>query len=199
MLYIPPNLINHNIIWCNGAPKTGTHLLLNAVYHLGVHKKRLRHEHKYYDGWSDWKNLEKPQLAHLHIIRHPKNVLISYVRYTFNECSEKHVLDNIPNVIDDCRVFVKWLYDKEVLTVKFENMLKNDKTLKNIAKFIGVPFKKSAFLNMTNKVVDLGFDNTKTNKHSNWQDWWSDRHQDRWIEYGGPQLEIDLGYGNNSH
>ena len=170
------------MITANGSPKTGTHLLLKALYLFGGEGILSSHQHKPYRSVIDGK--------HIHITRHPKNTLISWLRFTGQELVEQVIIDNMQDIINEMTGYVGWLSDESVCNVTFEELLTNEQELVKISNHINIPLAYNHFKRL------WGGTNTSTGSPSNWKTYWNDELQYEWINQGGLTLEKTLGYEN---
>lgn len=168
------------MITINGSPKTGTHLLQKAVVLFGVDYLLTKYTHS-----LDEKEIEG---KHLHIIRNPRNVLISWMRFNKNNFNEKDIINTIPSIIKEMKEYTKWLDDKNVFNTKFEILLTDPNELIKIGKFLGEKPIDNHF-----KLI-WGGTKTFTNSLSNWREYWSDSIGIAWEKSGGLELENVLGY-----
>lgn len=136
----------------------------------------------------------------LHIIRHPKNVAVSWMRHRNKQNSsvlltQKTLAQLIENKMFGMSVvkyysgFLKWLEQPHVLTVRFEDVFeKKDLVAHKI------------FTYLDHKAEHLDFSSiygegaTYTGKWSDWQEWWSEEIDAVWQKTGGLDLEKRLGY-----
>ena len=166
------------MILCNGSPKTGTHLLVKAVRLFGGDAQLSNHNHN--------PNLSEP---HIHIIRNPRNALISYLRMSKIELLRSNIIKEMPRFIAEYSEYIKLLDRKDVLTVTFENLLTDESELEKISAFIDLPLIDNHFRKLWGQTM------TFTGELSNWRDHWAHTKIDRkWQEYGGLALESALGY-----
>lgn len=169
------------MITVNGSPKTGTHLLLKAVYTFEGEGYTARHTH------SDSTRVVAGK--HIHIKRNPRNVLISYIRYLGRaDLSKPHILKTIPIVIEEMKMYLPLLTTKAILNVSFEELLTNPAELGRIAAYIGLPCKPTQFDNLWGNTL------TFTGSLSNWRDYWDDDIAAEWEARGGKILEALMGY-----
>jgi len=166
------------MIDCNGSPKTGTHLLVKAVRLFGSTAIMASHNHD-------------PDLSgsHIHIIRNPRNALISYLRMQQVDLLRTNIIKEMPRFIAEYSEYVNLLSRDDVLTIRFESLLTEESELLKISKFIGLPLINNHFRKL------WGQTNTFTGKLSNWREYWShSKVQRKWSELGGLALESALGY-----
>tara|TARA_R110000850_G_scaffold54940_1_gene130337 strand:+ start:156 stop:689 length:534 start_codon:yes stop_codon:yes gene_type:complete len=168
------------MIVCNGSSKTGTHLLLKAVYLFGGGGCLAIHRHD-------------PLLSScIHIKRRPKNVLISYIRnFSEDGLTTENIIKYIPIVLKEIAEYKNLLSDNSVLNVSFEKLLTDPSELKRISDFINIPLADNHFKDL------WGNTSTFTGSLSNWRDHWNDEIQSKWVECGGENLSAEFGYNDN--
>ncbi len=202
------------LVICNGNPKAGTHALVKTVELLGIpwdHTGQCRLGHCILGHWStsnpppqvtaylvkkELDETAKPDFKHIHIVRNPRNMLVSWVRFSTGECSPGRLISAFKNYVlnkpiyDEFVAYVGWLDFPGVLTVRFEE-LTGDKgeTAQKIADFLGVPVLPDTVERR------LGGTVTWTGKLSHWPDYWSDEIEAAWVEARGPEIEEMFGYG----
>lgn len=169
------------MIYCNGSPKNGTHLLLNSVRLFGGVCFTAQHKHE-------------PNLIlskddkHIHIVRNPRNALISYMRMNNIDLSVKNISNEIPRLIEEQSSYLHYLRDTKTLNIKFENLVSSDKELNRMAKYLDM------------RLIDDHFDKSKkgvatwTGRLSNWVEVWEGKINSAWIVNGGLELEQKMGY-----
>jgi len=172
----------------NGAMKTGTHLLLRCVELFG--QDEVRHAHDPYRDFSGRKVSygTKVQGKHLHIIRHPKNILISWCRYVYQDDSEQILIDNMFRAVRPVMAFAGWIDESGVHTVRFEDLLTKPEEVDKIGEYLGLSPVMDHFERMQ------GGGPTFTGNPSVWQEHWTSRLQQHWEEAGGPAAERAYGY-----
>ncbi len=207
------------LVICNGNVKAGRHALIKTVELLGIpwdHQERGRPGHCISGHWpghrppppvtahllrkatarEDGKPLPEPDFKHIHIIRHPRNMLVSWVRFTRTDVAPGYLIAAFKSyfegrpIYDEFVGYRGWLNDPEVLNVRFEGLTSDDgETAQQIADFLDVP--------MLPDVVErrLGGTITWTGKLSNWEDHWSEIIDQAWGEARGPEIEEMFGYG----
>ena len=172
-------------IVCTGASKSGTHLLLKAVRlfygNIGLpFHSHVPHAHKE----SDKK--------YINIIRNPRNTLISWVRFNRLPIDEKHLIQEIPDIIAEGAEYLGWLADDDALNVRFEELNTTPSELDKIAEFIDMPLVDKHYSKL------WGGTKTFTGKLSHWPPFWTPEVAKCWTEHGGDNLERQLGYGDNT-
>ena len=167
---------------CNGIPKSGTHALERAVQLLGC---LTQHTHTPYDS---------SQGRQIVIFRHPKNVLVSWLRHQGIGVTEGHLIGlckefrGLP-LYDAFAEYTPYLHDKDVLTVRFESLFSDGgETLNRIAQYLDVPVPPDAYGNI------VGLTRSYTGKLSNWEDHWSELVESAWVEGRGPEVEAAWNY-----
>ena len=170
----------------NGFPKCGSHLLQKAVALLGQDSELV---HQPYPHTFEGK--------HLCIFRHPRNVLISYVRYinmsvstgtlllamdTFNEVG--------PGFVKGYENFLPWLNDPNTKCFRFEEMQKDDTAIRSIAGYLEVPYLEDAY-----PIFAVpGTTYTWSGRLSDWKEHWNPTIQEKWVACGGQALQKKLEY-----
>lgn len=173
------------MISCNGSSKTGTHALLKTVYLFGGMGFTATHNHIPFD-------TEQVLGKHIHIRRNPRNVLISWIRFTKQKLREDVIIKNMPYIIDEMKGYLGWLTDDKVLNVSFEDLLTDENELNRISDFIGLPLTDNHFKKL------WGNTPTFTNNLSDWQWYWqSELVQKAWVANDGHILETLMGYSPN--
>ena len=169
-------------IICTGSSKTGTHALLKAArlfyQHLNLPEHiHLPHSHK------------KANRRHLHITRHPRNTLVSWVRFTGEEVTTGRLVGHTPKIINENLQYVPWLSDDFLVhNIRFEELLSNPSVIQGMSDFIGLPMIENHFEEIWGDTF------TFTGSLSSWEDHWNDTVDAAWSSHGGPELERLLGY-----
>jgi len=174
-------------------PKSGTHALVKAVELLGIPwmqeggaKEYCIHGHYEIDQ-------PMPRGKQILIIRNPRDMLVSWVRWTKSSVTEGYLISATKSYYsgksfrDEARNYIDWFNDDETFVVKFESLISEPETLQQIARFINAPYIDGAFENIP------GLTKTWTGKLSNWRDHWSSAVEQAWVDSGG--LEIERGWG----
>lgn len=160
---------------CTGSRKTGTHALHRMVSLFGIQAEHLHIKHK-----------DKSGNDYIHIIRHPKNVLVSWVRHRGLEVTEDNLLKESELMINEMWLYQPWL-NEPILTVRFESLF-TPETLNEIARYLN----RSPIENHLEKA--WGNTQTFTGKLSNWRNYWTERLEANWTKLSGDYLEEKLGY-----
>jgi hypothetical protein len=172
------------MLYCTGAPKTGTHLLLKALHLFGGKGLAAVHSHK--DHYSKW-NIDDKRV---HIIRNPRNVLISWVRYQKLPRNDNTIIGSMDYIIKRINGHFGWLAENTVLTVRFEELLTNPDILKLISKHINMPLIDNHFELLWGDTL------TFTNDLTDWKDFWTDDIQEAWVNKRGIEIEDKMCYFN---
>lgn len=170
---------------CNGIPKSGTHALEKAVQLLG---QKTQHGHLPYS--------KKPSHTHILILRHPKNMLVSWVRFIRSIVTQGFLIEAMSNYsqedagtfYDEFLAYKPYLTDKDTLVVKYEDLVLSDECIKKIADYLDVPYLDDAFDSL------LGMTKTWTGRPSVWQEHWTDEVQKVWENINGPEIEKVWNY-----
>ena len=170
-------------IIANGLPKTGTHALNKTIQLLGVPSEI---GHLTY--------AEKAEGKIICTFRNPRNVIISWLRFTGRPVTQGMIIEQIRNygnigIVNACAEYTPYLSDDSVLCVKYENLYTDGgKTVEEIADFLGVPVLDDCYPNIPGLTV------TWTGKPSNWKEHWTDEVDKVWVKCGGPELEAAWKY-----
>lgn len=169
------------MILCNGSPKTGTHLLLKAARMFGGRCVLSVHRHDI--------AIDSIEHQHIHIIRCPRNALISYLRMQNIEPLRSNIIKEIPRFIEEYSSYLHYLDDQNTLNIRFESLLNNPSELDRIAGFLGKPL----VLNHFDRIK--GGTATYNETPSEYKEFWLNSTIARkWTEFGGDVLESKLGY-----
>ncbi len=172
------------MLFCTGSPKTGTHLLLKAVHLFGEECDEAVHSHK--DHNVRWSAEDK----RVHIIRNPRDVVISWVRYQHLPRNDRTIIKSMSFMIKCMLGHVGWLNEPHCLTVRFEELLKDQKVLESIGSYLNLPLAEDHFESL------WGGTSTFTGDLTNWKEFWNDKIDSEWKSRGGVELENKLGYVN---
>ena len=169
------------MVFCNGSPKTGTHLLLKVVRMFGGRCVLAVHRHDV--------AIDSIEHQHIHIIRCPRNALISYLRMQNIEPLRSNIIKEMPRFIEEYQDYLHYLDDDNTLNVRFESLLSDPNELDKIAVFLNKPLVEDHFNNM------VGGTATYNETSSNYKEFWlHSKISRKWIEFGGGMLEGKLGY-----
>ena len=172
------------MLYCTGAPKTGTHLLLKALHLFGGDCLQAIHSHK--DHNFPWKTTD----TRVHIIRNPRNVLISWVRYQHLPRNDETIIGSMNYVISCMLGHYGWIEEEHCLTVRFEELLEDPNVIKKISEHLDKPLIEDHFDSL------WGDTDTFTNDLTEWRDFWTDDVNTAWIEKGGVEIENKMCYFN---
>jgi|TARA_R110000744_G_scaffold47410_4_gene104400 hypothetical protein len=173
------------MLYCTGAPKTGTHLLLKALHLFGGAGLAAIHSHK--DHNFRWRVEDK----RVHIIRNPRNVVISWVRYQKLPRNNQTIIGSMDYIIKRVNGHFGWLKEETVLTVRFEELLTDPSVIKKIGIHIGMAPVDNHFESLWGNTL------TFTDDLTNWKDFWNDEVNAAWKAKGGIEIENKLNYVNN--
>ena len=161
------------IVYANGSRKTGTHLLHRC---LSLFDGVLAvHQHIPFGAVVTH--------SHVHIVRNPRNVLLSWSR-------EKNIALSscMDDVVASMTAFEGWLTDPDVHTVRFEELLTDEAIIAGIGVFIG----KAVAVDHNKRM--WGGTKTFTGDLSDWTSVWTSQLDSAWGAYGGHVLESNYGY-----
>lgn len=171
------------MILVNGCPKHGTHALLKAVELLGQDAG---------DVWHCARGDRLPDgvTKHLFIFRDPRDGLVSWIRQQGKVVTDGTFMAAVRNgeYLKILRSFVGWMRDDSAFKVCYEDLVKDDKALRAIAGFLGVPYLESAFPNLPGLTI------TWHPIRSNFRQVWTPAVESVWRDAGGDDLVTEFGY-----
>ena len=149
------------MIVVNGCPKHGNHALLKSVELLGQDAGSIIH----YAHGTQFPEGTK----HLFIYRDPRNGLISWMRQQGKSITDGTVMAAIREgtYLRYLRDFSGWMTDDTAFKVRFESLIADDVSIRDIAFFLDVPFLDSAFKNLTGMTI------TWTGELSDFRTFWT--------------------------
>lgn len=180
------------MIVVNGCPKSGTHALLKAVELLGQPVDDVHHI-------PFGQPLPDGVTKHLFIIRDPRNVIISWLRFNGKTVTDGTIMaaaqenDNGTSLLQIADSFLGWLTDANTHVVKFEDLIKDDAALRGIAAFLGVPYLDTAFPNLPGYTITWTGDGV-TPAYSDYTQIWTPALAAFWTANGGDALVAAYGY-----
>lgn len=177
-----------------GIPKSGTNATEKACKLLNANPSPHQHTANY-------------RLANQHkvvcVFRHPRNVLVSAVRYQNHQIrgmdaavTEKKMIDQFFDFFNGSlsasyAAYMKWFGTKAHI-LKFEELFEphsdNQQTLDALADYLGKPRQ------WYDPTQLLGGTYTWTGRLSQWQEHWTPELDKLWIEEGMIDIETKLGY-----
>lgn len=173
------------MLYCGGAPKSGTNLLLKAIELFGADEVRKHH----YGFYKPYPYEDKPH-PQVQIIRNPRNVLISWVRFMALPRNDTTIIKSMDFMLDYLHDHFPCISDDRWHTVRFEELLSDPQVLQGIADYLGLPLIENHFERLWGDTV------TFTGDLTNWKDWWTEEVDKAWIDKGGVELELKMGYVN---
>lgn len=192
-------------VFANGFPKTGNHGLVHACELLGI-PATVNHR-PYAEG------LPEGTTHHLHIIRDPRNVIVSMLRFNRQPVNAGTFLSRFrmfqsDSLIQEMREFEPWfdpwflrleslspsfrLHAQRLanmtLTVRWEDLVASDATMRQIAEFVGTEYIDGAFDRLPSRTF------TWNQEHSDFRKIWTKQVGKVWTEEGGDELLKRWGY-----
>lgn len=161
----------------NGFPKSGNHALLKACQLLGLPIPSVNH----------LPYSKKTSGKHILIIRDPRNILVSKLRFEGSRVTPGMVISKFrlfdkKSLVEEMAEYEGWLTDPDTLVVKFEELVSDPSIIKKIAEFVDTPYIEGAFEELP------GLTRTWTGALSNYQDYWTQDVANVWDAEGGPEL-----------
>ena len=190
--------MNLSRILVNGFPKSGCHALQKACELLGVpaivtHAPYVREFDKDHaeTGLEAGNSLEKDKC--ILIKRHPKNILISWLRFNqkpttpgmFISAFRKFDHDSLVNEMGE---FERWLTDPNTLVVSYEDLTKDKGGMMAVSSFLKIPYLEGAFEHLE------GMTKTYNKVHSDYRTMWTPDVENVWVSEGGRELMARWGY-----
>lgn len=169
----------------NGFPKAGNHALIKALELLGL---PVSVNHIPYPATVD-----EP---HLFIVRDPRNVLLSAMRFTHKPITEGTIIAafrRFPmdrderSLVASMADYEPWLTRADV--IRYEALVADDREHRRIASIVGVPYLDGAWEHLPGHTM------TWHAEHSDWQAVWTDNIARVWRDEGGDELLGRWGYG----
>jgi len=173
------------MLYCGGATKSGTNLLLKALELFGTDEVRKHH----YGFYKPYPYEDKPH-PQVQIIRNPRNVLISWVRFMKLPRNDTTIIKSMDFMLDYLNDHFPCIADDRWHTVRFEELLDDSKVLQGIADYLGLTLIENHFEKLWGDTVTFTGDLTK------WEDWWTEEVDKAWTDKGGNKLELEMGYNN---
>lgn len=172
----------------NGFPKAGNHALVKACELLGVPAKV-----DHINAINGWKGLPEGTTHHIFIKRDPRNILLSWLRFTGKQQTPGMFLTSLirfqsKSFAEELAEYESWLHDSNTLVVKYEDLIANDTEMKRIAAYLMVDYIPGAFEDLP------GYTTTWHADHSDWQKMWTPQMTPIWNVYGGIELLARWGY-----
>ena len=174
------------MLYCGGAPKSGTNLLLKAISLFNTNDDVRKH-HYGFDKPFPFEDDAHPQVQ---IIRNPRNTLISWVRFKSLPRNNDTIIKSMELCIDYMNSHFDCIADDRWHTVRFEELLSDPKVIEGIGEYLGLPLVENHFEKL------WGDTSTFTNDLTDWKDWWTEEVNEAWTTKGGVELETKMNYVN---
>ena len=173
------------MLYCGGAPKSGTNLLLKALKLFGTDEVRKHH----YGFYKPYPYEDKPH-PQVQIIRNPRNVLISWVRFMKLPRNDTTIIKSMDFMLDYLHDHFPSIADDRWHTVRFEELLSDPQVLQGIGDYLGLTLIENHFEQLWGDTVTFTGDLTM------WEDWWTETVHEAWSKKGGVKLENKMRYFN---
>jgi len=172
-------------IICNGFPKAGNHALQKAVELLGQ-PASVNHI-------SFTEGISKDIDLHLHIIRDPRNIVISWLRHNDESVTPGMFISRFrkfqsKSLVEEMAEYEGWLTDTRTIIIRYENLVTDINVMKDLATYMEVPYLAGAWEELP------GLTRTWNAIKSDYNTVWTDDIQNVWVEEGGPGLLTRWGY-----
>jgi hypothetical protein len=170
-------------VFANGVPKCGNHALVKGLELLGVNAT-VNHvpfgEHAAeYD-------------AIVFVKRDPRNALVSWLRFNNQPVTQGTFIAGLHNfdgseLVKTFDSYFPWLNCGSHV-IAYEDLIRDDFALRELAGYLGVPYLEDAFANLPN--------HTKTwnAERSDYRTIWTPQVQIAWQDVGGNELLARWGY-----
>ena len=170
-------------VFMNGFPKSGNHALWKACELLGV------------PGVVNHEAFDEKYLSdkNIFIKRDPRNVIVSMLRMNKQSVTDGMFITRFRkfqqrSLIDDMAEYEPWLSHNRVLVVRYEDLIKDDRTMREIAKHLDIPYLRDAYKHLPGHTRTWNID------RSDYCAIWSDAVEQVWCSEGGPELLTRWGY-----
>lgn len=169
---------------CNGFPKSGNHALVKACELLG---QPATVNHIVYQPLPN-------EARHVFIRRDPRNVLVSQLRHMRDQVTPGKFLSRFRSLSgslslsDEMAHFEGWLHDAQTHVVRYEYLTSDERAMRGIAEFLGVPYIDGAFAELP------GHTATWNEVRSDYREVWTPEVQEIWAAEGGNELLARWGY-----
>ena len=184
------------MIICNGIEKSGLHALSKSVQLLGIPSNSFAPDAPNSVAFDHipYGTLDPKYTKHIYIRRHPRNMLISWVRFIALPVTTGTLIGAMQGFVegsfhDYCSKFIPWLNEPGVLQVRFEDLFTDGGvTMQKIADYLGVPLDPDAYPNIP------GFTQTWTGKLSDWTTVWNAELETALTQYRCNEIQTAFGY-----
>jgi len=176
-------------VFSSGFPKSGTHALAKAIELLG--QPTIAGEHRTYA-----EGVPADVTHHVFIKRDPRNIVLSWLRSNREPVTPGMVMSRIQrfdqhSLVEEMRPYEGWLVVGQTLrthVVRYEDLIADDKALRGIAEFLGVPYIEDAWEQLEGHTI------TYFPEHSDYRKVWNEAVAKRWTTSGGDALLRRWGY-----
>ncbi len=179
----------------NGFPKAGNHAGMKACELLGVPAKvtHMPFIRPRTEGTPTQVGLPLGVTKHIFIIRDPRNILISWIRFMGKQVTPGMFMAYFHkfqerSLQEEMLEYRSWLGEANTLVVKYEDLIKDDREMRRIAAYLEVPYIEGSFEKLP------GFTMTWNDEHSDWKKLWTLELAKAWNKAGGWKLQAEWGY-----
>ncbi len=172
-------------VFCNGFPKSGNHALQKAVELLGVPAEVNHRPFK--------EGLPHGATHHVLIVRDPRNVIISWLRFNGDPVTPGKFLARFRkfqdrSLADEMAEYEPWREAHGTYIVRYEQLIEDDRTMREIAAYLGVSYISGSFAALPNHT------RTWNPVRSDYRGIWTPEVIAAWGAEGGDELLARWGY-----
>lgn len=167
-----------------GIPKSGNHALKKACELLG---------HDMQVGHLIYEKRE-PDQAYICIIRDPRNILISWMRFVEKPITLPWIKESLFSGIFEHTLLewhvkcLAWLQDSQTKVIRYED-LATPAEMKKLAGYLDAEYPDGAC-----EELPKGKTLTSNEKHTHWQEYWTPEIEEAWNAAGGEWMLTNFKY-----
>jgi hypothetical protein len=172
-------------VFCNGFPKAGNHALQKAVELLGV---PCNVSHRVFEDGVPYGTTHS-----VFIKRDPRDIIVSWLRFQQDVVTPGKFLARFrkfdyASLCEEMAQYEGWLYAQNTHVVRYEELIKSERAMRDMAAYLGVPYIDGAWSELP------GLTRTWNDVMSDHRTVWTYLVQTVWSEEGGDQLLLRWGY-----